>query len=178
MRCWTPADVDGLMKAVAESLDHLRPWMPWAADEPLSRDRRLELIDEWFAAWDSGGDVIYGIFLRAVPGSKVEGAVVGGTGMHRRVGPGGLEIGYWIHVDHLRRGYAIEAAWAMTDAAFGDPNIDRVEIHHDEANRVSARVPFRLGYVDRGSHPEPPVAPGEIGRSRVWQTTRATWCGR
>ena len=37
IRCWEPDDVDALITAVAESIDHLRPWMPWIADEPMER---------------------------------------------------------------------------------------------------------------------------------------------
>jgi hypothetical protein len=32
LRRFRPEDVDALFRAVTESLDELRPWMPWAAD--------------------------------------------------------------------------------------------------------------------------------------------------
>ena len=37
MRCWEPRDAPLLKEAVDSSLDHLRPWMPWAHDEPQPR---------------------------------------------------------------------------------------------------------------------------------------------
>jgi ribosomal-protein-serine acetyltransferase len=34
LRRFRAEDVDALFDAVTESLEHLRPWMPWAADPP------------------------------------------------------------------------------------------------------------------------------------------------
>ena len=34
VRCWEPRDAPLLKEAVDSSLDDLRPWMPWAYDEP------------------------------------------------------------------------------------------------------------------------------------------------
>ena len=53
--------------------------------------------------WTSGSGYEYGIFLP-------DGALVGGCGLHRRIGPSALEIGYWVHVAHTRRGIATASA--------------------------------------------------------------------
>ena len=58
-----------------------------------------------------------------------------------------LEIGYWVHVDHLQKGYATEMARILTSAAFTVPGIERVEIHHDKANTRSGAIP-RLSASD------------------------------
>lgn len=34
IRCWQPRDAEMLKTAIDESLEHLRPWMPWAMGEP------------------------------------------------------------------------------------------------------------------------------------------------
>jgi RimJ/RimL family protein N-acetyltransferase len=140
--------------AVAASLDHLRPWMPWAAELPRSE----VLLDHFRAARRArvdGGDASYGVFLGAVP--------VGGCGLHRRRGPGVLEIGYWVHVDHVRQGYATEMAAGLTTVAFGAAGIERVEIHHDRANVASRGVPERLGFRFAGESPDEVTAPGRRG---------------
>ena len=36
LRRFRADDLDALFHAVTESLDHLRPWMPWAADYSLA----------------------------------------------------------------------------------------------------------------------------------------------
>ena len=48
-------------------------------EEPLADDRRSRLIDTWEQNWRSGGDALYGVFL--------QGELVGGCGLHRRLGP-------------------------------------------------------------------------------------------
>jgi RimJ/RimL family protein N-acetyltransferase len=167
LRTWTEADADSLAQAVAESLDELLAWMPWAALEPLPVADRRKLFREWDATWRDGGEVIYGVFL--------DGAVVGGTGLHRRAGPHDLEIGYWIHSGHTRRGYASEAARGLTDLAFSIDGIERVEIHHDQANAASRAVPAKLGYELIAEQAKEPTAPGETGVDCVWATTRDQW---
>src|SRR5690606_24138078 len=139
LRTWRHDDVDALGAAVAASLEHLRPWMPWVAGEPLDRNERLAVIAGFARARAADGDTTYGAFLRAT------GEVVGGTGLHVRRGPGTLEIGYWVHVDHVRRGYATELAAALTTTALALPGVHHVEIHHDRANAASEAVPRRLG---------------------------------
>src|ERR1700684_748732 len=105
--------------------------------EPLSVTERQALIDSWYPEWLAGGDVVMGVF--------VDGAVGGGCVLHRRIGPGGLEIGYWTARRFLRQGIATTAAGLLTDAAFSDPAITRVEIHHDLAHHASGGVPRTLG---------------------------------
>ncbi|MHC5024749.1 MAG: GNAT family N-acetyltransferase, partial [Planctomycetota bacterium] len=36
VRCWRPEDAPALKDALDSSLDSLRPWLPWAVDEPTS----------------------------------------------------------------------------------------------------------------------------------------------
>ncbi|MEL6984572.1 MAG: GNAT family N-acetyltransferase [Actinomycetota bacterium] len=170
LRRWRVGDVPILDEAVRVSLDHLLPWMAFAALEPLAADARVELIESWDDDWAAGGDAIYGAFA--------DGAVVGGCGLHRRRGPTVLEIGYWIHVDHVRRGYATELARGLTDAAFTIDGIDRVEIHHDKANRWSGAVPGRLGFTAGPERPDEIVAPAEIGIDCTWFVDRVAWVDR
>lgn len=39
LRCWYEADLELAREAIGSSLEHLRPWMPWALDEPKYRRR-------------------------------------------------------------------------------------------------------------------------------------------
>ena len=51
LRRWACGDAEELGRAIAESIQQLRPWMPWVADEPLSVARRRSRIDEWERGW-------------------------------------------------------------------------------------------------------------------------------
>ncbi len=167
LRTWRSEDAEALGIAITESLDHLLPWMPWAAFEPLPLGDRVKLIRGWDDEWRAGKDVVFGVFL--------DGVVIGGAGLHQRIGPNGLEIGYWIHVDHLRRGYASEVSVALTDLAFTVEGIERVEIHHDRANVASGSVPRSIGYAFVGEKPDPRDAPGEEGVDCTWVMSKDRW---
>lgn len=167
LRQWGRDDAAALSAAVTESLEHLRPWMPWIAVEPITIAQRVALIDHWHADWERGGDLVTGIFS--------DGTVVGSSGLHRRRGPGVLEIGYWVHVDHIGRGIATEAARALTTAAFTVAEIERVEIHHDKANVASEGVPRRLGYTMLDESPDAVTSPGEVGIDCRWAITKQEW---
>jgi ribosomal-protein-serine acetyltransferase len=167
LRQWVRDDAAELGEVVADSIQHLRPWMPWIAHEPLAVTDREALIDSWHRQWLAGGDVTMGVF--------VEGSVAGGCGLHRRIGPDGLEIGYWTARRFLRQGIATTAAGLLIDAAFTDPAILHVEIHHDQANQASAGVPRKLGLRLARKVVDEIHAPGESGISCEWQITRQQW---
>jgi ribosomal-protein-serine acetyltransferase len=151
VRPWREDDAPALAAAVALSYEHLRPWAPWAVDV-VDADRQRAWIREISA---SPGDRTYGAWL--------DDRLAGGCGLHARIGRGGLEIGYWTHVDFTRRGIATEMARRMCAIAFADPAIDHVEIHHDPANVGSARIPARLGFAPAGVDGE---------GHRVWRLAR------
>jgi RimJ/RimL family protein N-acetyltransferase len=141
IRCWQPADAPLLKDAVDTSLDHLREWMPWVVNEPESVEVKVERLRHFRANFDLDKDYIYGIF------SQDESQVLGGTGLHTRVGKGAFEIGYWIRASHINQGFATEISAALTRVAFELCAVDRVEIHCDPNNVRSAAVPRKLGYV-------------------------------
>ena len=163
-----PADADALYLAIVESREHLWPWTPWVTRANLEEERAV--LVRWEEQWDGGGELQYGLFLGPL--------AVGSTAFIPRIGPGGLEIGYWVHAAHTRRGYATSAAAALTSVAFTLPGIEMVEIHHDRANLASEGVPRKLGFVLVGEHPRPsssPPAPADSGISRTWRMTRDRW---
>jgi RimJ/RimL family protein N-acetyltransferase len=141
LRCWMPEDVYLLKQAIDESTDHLKPWMPWAHNEPEDLQKKVERIRYWRGQFDLGHDFVYGIF------SQDESRVLGGTGLHTRQGEGSREIGYWIHKDYINIGLATEVASALTRVAFEIDKVRRVEIHCQPDNVRSAAVPRKLGFT-------------------------------
>jgi RimJ/RimL family protein N-acetyltransferase len=145
IRCWEPRDAPLLKDALDSSLDHLRPWMPWALEEPRPLDEKMELLRQFRGRFDLGQDFVYGLFDRE------ETEVVGGSGLHTRLGDGALEIGYWLRASRLGAGLAREATAALTYVAFRVCQVDRVEIRIDPANEASLRIPRALGFVEEGT---------------------------
>ena len=162
IRCWAPHDAPLLKQALDTSLEHLRPWMPWAAAEPTPIEEKVDLLRTFRGRFDLGDDFVYGIFTRD------ESEVVGGSGLHTRVGPGALEIGYWIRASQTRRGLATETAAALTRVAFSVCGVERVELHVDPANVASLGVPRALGFVEEGRlRRRLPAGDGEPSRDMV-----------
>ena len=157
-----------LARVTAADVDHLRPWMPWAAATPTEEAQRA-FVSTSVEEFDAGRSFNY--WLREDGTAEL----VGGCGLHHRIGER-IEIGYWVRSDRTRRGYATAAAAALTDAAFGLPGVLRVEIHCDEANVASAAVPRRLGYrLDRVIQDAAVEAPGESGPEMVWVVDAGDW---
>src|SRR5215472_11313165 len=149
-------------EAVNASLDHLRPWMRWATPAAAREDIQRETCRSKEGRWDAGSDYIY--LLR----EREAGPVLGSFGLHRQVGSDAIEIGYWIHVDIVGRGFATAGAAALTNAAHMLPDVSQVVIRTDEANVFSGRIPHRLGYQLERVEVRPPQAPAESGRLQVW----------
>lgn len=161
LRRWRASDVETLNRVVTESLSHLLPWMPWATGYDSSTI--AEYLARSEGEWESGQAYSYAI--------ASGGAVIGSCGLMRRIGPGGLEIGYWLHPDWTGRGLATMSAVALLRQGFALAGTDRIEIHHDAANRASEAVPRRLGFteVERAPAPEGPDTRGEAGINVIWR---------
>jgi RimJ/RimL family protein N-acetyltransferase len=163
MRCWNPTDAALEKEAIDAGVDHLLPWIPWAAEVPQELQQKISQMRNARSKFDMGIDFVYGVFD---PG---ETRVIGGTSLHPRVGPGGLEIGYWIRKDALNQGFATEAAGALTRVAFEIEASHRVEIHCDPENLRSAAVPKKLGFTHEATlRQRVPDHQGHWRDSMVW----------
>jgi RimJ/RimL family protein N-acetyltransferase len=145
VRCWEPSDAPLLKEAIDSSLDELRAWMPWAKHEPQTLEEKVVLLRRFRGRFDLGEDFTYGIF------SRDEAEVVGGTGLHARVGDGAFEIGYWIRTGRAGAGLASETAAALTRVALELCGVDRVEIRVDPRNERSKAIPRRLGFAEEAT---------------------------
>jgi ribosomal-protein-serine acetyltransferase len=157
---WRPEDLDVMFAAVSGTLEHLRPWMSWAADH--SRESVKRFLAESHVGWVRGERFEYAI-------RDLQGHVIGSAALLDRIGPGRLEIGYWVDAAHTRQGVATQAAAALTEAALALSWVTDVEIHHDEANLASRAVARHLGFQLIGTYPQKPTAPAETGREVRWR---------
>ena len=148
--------------AIARNRARLLPWMRWVTDQATEVTTQVARIAEAGEQWASGQTFDFGIF------DPSDGSFMGKIGMHRRIGPRGIELGYWLDADAEGRGVMTEATAALTKVALELDDIDRVEIHCDEANLRSQAVPKRLGFVLDRVENRPIAAASETGRHMVW----------
>lgn len=145
VRCWDPADAPKLKEAIDSSIEHLRAWMPWAYNEPQTLEEKVALLRGFRGQFDKDEDFVYAIFDRE------ESRVLGGSGLHTRIGEHAREIGYWIRADAEGNGYVTEAVAALTRVGFELEGLERIEIRVEPANARSRRIPERLGYAEEAT---------------------------
>jgi ribosomal-protein-serine acetyltransferase len=165
IRGWQIADAEELQAAIIESHEHLKPFMPWVDDAvAMTLEQRREFVAGWMT---NEKERNFGIW-------RAE-RLLGVMGLHERIAPAGLEIGYWVRVSEINRGIATFGALRLTEIAFENPMITHVEIHHDSANLASERVPQKLGYGFIEESEREPDAPGSSGKFKVWRVSRDVW---
>jgi len=153
LRCLQPKHAESVGRAIEQSLAHLRPWMTWAAHEPLPFEQRLERMRTNRGHFDLGSDYVYGIF------DKDERVLYGVAALKLSTTVDERELGYWLHVAHTGQGLAVEAARALVRVGFELEPLDAIEIRTDPHNLRSARVAERLSFsgpvLDPMSYPTP-----------------------
>lgn len=173
LRPWTPDDAPALAHELVASRTELERWTPWvlAESESVATLRgRLERFARHFAA---GVEWRYALVPRDGPDLPI-----GECGLFPRVGPGALEMGYWLATSATGRGLATEAAAALGDEALRLDGIARVEVRCDPDNAASMRVPERLGYRARPTPVEEPPTDGRPGGTViVWERLRGAHRG-
>ncbi|MEH1029787.1 GNAT family protein [Micromonospora profundi] len=140
----------------------LRPWSD--EDAPAVRDA---LNDPAIAQWNpqGGGPIDDGAALlwvrrradwsagdhasQAVTAAN-GGELLGSVSLHH-IRHGDASIGYWTVPAARGRGVAVRAVGRLTEWAFADLRLHRVELCHAVANRASCRVADRAGYLAEGT---------------------------
>jgi RimJ/RimL family protein N-acetyltransferase len=140
LRAPQPGDGQENYTAIAETLEELQPWMPWAC-EALSPETQEAVMRRAHADFLARTD------LMLLMVSRDTGAMIGSTGLHNidwRVPK--FEIGYWLRKGYTGQGYMTETVSALAAFAFETLGAQRVEIRCDERNRRSAAVAHRCGF--------------------------------
>ena len=135
-----PGDGAEVYAAVTESLDELKPWMPWARQE-ITVEVEEENMRRARARFVERSDLMMLLFL------KETDTLVGTSGLHRMDwSVPRFEIGYWCRTRFAGRGYVTEAVRGITGFAFEHLGARRVEIRSDALNHRSVRVAERAGF--------------------------------
>lgn len=165
LRSWHASDARRLQPILEQNVDHLRHWIPAAVYSPAPLEELEARLNTYAADFQADRAWRYATFLAE------SGDLIGETSLFPRSAgervpledADRVEIGYWLRVDVLGRGYATEAAQALLGAASQLPALRCVEIRCDSRNVRSADVPRRLGFsLDRSGRPNG-------GTDMVWQ---------
>jgi len=141
LRPYSIQDAQELHNSMKDGTDHLLPWLPWAEGEPQPLPEKQKLITTFIEKFNTLQDFVYGIFDHS------NTRLLGGTGLHPRVGPNNIEIGYWIRHGETKKGYATEASYAMIRAALL-LDIQLVIIRMHANNKASTRIPQKLNFQE------------------------------
>ena len=148
LRCPQPGDGAVVNAAVCESLDALRPFMPWAQTAP-SLDESELVCRRAQARVRLRADRVLSMFERAADGS--EGRYIGGSGLHRILwNVRRFEIGYWCRSSCTGQGFVSEAVRALNRVAFDQLGARRIEVRMDSGNERSRWVAERTGFTFEG----------------------------
>jgi RimJ/RimL family protein N-acetyltransferase len=145
VRFYELEDAPLLKEAVDSSLDHLRPWMPWARFEPQTLDEKVELLRSFRSNFDADEDYPYGVF------EPDDSRQLGGAGLHKRGGDASLEIGYFIRADSIGKGLATEVTAVLARVGIEKCGMARIDIQVDPENVRSLRIPRKLGFTEEAT---------------------------
>ncbi|KEO83648.1 GNAT family N-acetyltransferase [Tumebacillus flagellatus] len=139
-----PGDGKEVYQSILESLEELKPWMPFAHLDQTEADVELN-IREAHVKFLQRSD------LRLLAFHKDTGELVVSTGLHRLDWEGRLfEIGYWARTKYAGQGLVTEAVRGLEEFAISHLQANRLMIRCDERNVRSAAVAERLGYTLEG----------------------------
>ena len=131
-------------EAVVESVNELKPWMPWVHPEPTLAGS-VQFHENAEAKWRSRDMIDFNWC------DKATGKLIGKGGFHTIVWDvPKLEIGYWIRTSEAGRGYCSEAVKALVDFAKRELGAKRLEICSDPRNQKSRNVAERCGFTLEG----------------------------
>jgi RimJ/RimL family protein N-acetyltransferase len=135
---FTSKDVDAHL--AGEDDEHARRfgWYPERSTEATVR----AAFERWAQGWHSGGPT------RALAVRKRDGGELVG-GCEIRTGEGQVaEVSYWTFPQYRRRGYASHALLLLSDFAFRQLGVRRIEAQVESDNEASRRVVESVGFIE------------------------------
>lgn len=135
-------DAEELFTLTNQSRAYLRNWLPWLDQTTNVEDTKafLQLCLNNFAKNKGLHTVIL-----------YKGKIVGVAGFNEIDWPNKIAyIGYWLSQDYQGHGIMTKVALALTNYAFNELSLNRVEIRVAEENNKSRAIPERLNFQNEG----------------------------
>lgn len=143
IRRYEPTDIDALYEAVIESRAKLSPWMAWCHAD-YSRTETAGWVESRAGAWENNSEWSFVIV-------DADGRILGACGIHRFDLLNGVgEVGYWVRSSATRQGVGSEAVRQLTQWAFQEQGLHRIEMLVSVENFPSLRVAVKAGAACEG----------------------------
>lgn len=136
------SDAEEFFQLTDTSREYLREWLPW--------------LDGTTTTEDTKGFLKYALLNYAQQKSLTtiilfKGEIAGTAGFNRIDWSNGIAyIGYWLGHEFQGNGIMTRVVEALTDYAFNEMKLNKVEIRAASENQKSRSIPERLGYVREG----------------------------
>lgn len=171
LRFPVPEDAEGVHDAVRESIAELHPWAPWC---PLTYG--LADAEAWITRQPSEREAGTAFEFVVTDG---DGRILGCCGVNQiNRGFRHGNLGYWIRTSATRRGFATDAARQVAEWAFGNTDLERLEILVAVGNTASQTVAARTGALLEGRLRSRFLVHGRFQDAFVYSLIRPARCLR
>ncbi|PAV28446.1 RimJ/RimL family protein N-acetyltransferase [Virgibacillus profundi] len=136
------SDAEELFQITDGSREYLREWLPWVDTTTTVEDSR-GFIEHSQRSFEAKKGITCGVFYKR--------KLVGTAGFNsfdwaNKIG----YIGYWLSEDYQGLGIMTKVSAALTDYAFSELSLNKVDIRAAYENKKSRAIPERLGFTEEG----------------------------
>jgi len=137
-------DVTPFLAAVAESADHLSPWLSWCTPDYGTEEARA-WISTSEECWRDGTD--YRMLIEEVS----TGSILGSVGLNQIIDDYGIgNLGYWVRKSAINKNICATASRWFVELAFKELDFKRIEITIHPDNHASNAVAVKIGATYEG----------------------------
>jgi RimJ/RimL family protein N-acetyltransferase len=144
IRPYSLDDARGVYEAARESIEELKPWMPWCHPD-YSLEESTAWLEVQVPAFQQGTAYEFAIVA-------ADGRLVGGCGLNQIDAINKrANLGYWVRTAATRQGVATSAVRLLRRWGFRHTDLGRLEIIVAAGNLASQRVAEKAGAIREGT---------------------------
>jgi len=164
------ADVAKVLSVVQNNYDHLRTFMEWAKP-----DYALSDAQQWVTSSVKDAKMSKLLNFAIMRGDRLIGTIGFAHFDHEAKV---TEIGYWIDRSEQGKGIPSRACGHLLALAFGELEMNRVQIRCASGNLRSAAIPERHGFVKEGVQRQHVMRDGRIYDFWIFGLLKEEWTKR
>lgn len=135
-------DAERVFELIDNSREYLREWLAWL-DKTTRVEDTKEFIEFCLKGYVENKSITTFILFK--------GEIVGTAGYNKIDWSNKIAyIGYWLDKDYQGNGIMTRVAKALTEYAFNELGLNKVDISAAVENKKSRSIPERLGFVNEG----------------------------